>query len=148
MLLPDKDGIACDFCGTTYKKEFSYYSTRAIKFVVASRNKTIIKSPPQKVDFDRDMCEICYDEIIEQVKTNLGNAKRGQIKCDLSKTYKSNDFEYYLLLFDRVTVDEKAVDHVSVEREVMDLNVIVGFDKLVGKLEVTKKKMQDQGVWT
>jgi len=148
MLLPDKDGIACDFCGTSYKNDFNYYSTKASKYQVGKRNGQIVKSPPQSVSFNNDMCDGCYDELIDQVKANLGDIKKGCIKCDLSKTYKSNNFEYYLVIFDRITVDPKAIDHVSVDHGVMDLNIIVGFDKLLDKLEVTKKKIQDQGVWT
>lgn len=149
MLLPDKDGIACDFCATSYKEKFKYYSTSATKYqVVKRKDKTLVKSPPQKVDFNQDMCEICYDGLIERVKANIGIAKHNAIKCDLSKTYKSENFEYYLILFDLINVDKGAPQEVTIERSVMDLNIIVGFDELLEKLEVTKKKILEQGVWT
>jgi hypothetical protein len=149
MLLPDKDGIACDFCGTSYKEQFKYYSTNATKFQVQRRkDKVLVKSPPQKVDFNRDMCEVCYDGLLDQVKANVAPAKRNAIKCDLSKTYKSENFEYYLILFDFINVDKNATKGVQVERNVMDLNVIIGFDHLLKKLEVTRKKIQKQGMWT
>jgi hypothetical protein len=148
MLLPDKDGIACDFCGTSYKERFTYYSTNATKHKITRHNKNLVRSPPQKVDFDRDMCTVCYEQLLDQVKANIAPAKRNAIKCDLSKTFKTENFEYYVVLFDLVDVDKNGSQEVGVERNVMDLNIIVGFDELLKKLEVTKKKIQDQGIWT
>jgi len=146
MFLPTKDGIICDFCGTIYKNQFAYYSTRTTKFDLINNLRTV----PKDAQMHKDMCTTCYDELLEKVKASLGKHRRGKIKCDLSKTYGSGTFTYYVMLFDKVTVDKELSEdsQVKVESTVMDLNIIKGFDKLLEKTQVTKKKIEEQGVWT
>ena len=95
-----------------------------------------------------DMCASCYDRIIDDVKANLGPIKKGKIKCDLSKQYKSGTFEYHFLLFDRVDIDKKRSNEISIDKKVMDLTIIDAYNKLQNQAEVTKKKIEKEGVWS
>lgn len=146
MFLSSKDGIACDFCGTSYKNQFSYYSTRATKHEITNN----LRTTPQDAQMNRDMCVKCYDELMQKVKANIGKHQQGKIKCDLSKTYKSGTFVYYIMLFDHISVNKELSEdnQVKIERNVMDLNIISGFDKLLEQTQVTRKRIEDQGVWT
>lgn len=146
MFLPSRDGIVCDFCGDTYKDEFIYYSVQTTEHIV----KNNIKVSVQDARFDKDMCTNCFEEIKSTVMKHLGPHQKTKVKCDLSNAYKGGTFNYYVLIFDEIKVDKKAVEEnqVSVNRKVIDLNVINGFDKLLKKTEVIKSKVKEQGVWS
>jgi hypothetical protein len=143
MFLDSKDGISCDHCGTIYKDQFVYYSTRAIKYVFQGRHR----SPPQNTDFNTDMCSSCYEKLLDQVRKFIGPNRKDKIKCDLSNTYKSSNFTYYLVYFDRIDVDKKRLedDTVRADKDVMDLNIIKGFDELLKKTQVIRKKIMEGG---
>jgi len=141
MLLPDKDGIYCDFCGTSYRDKFSYYSTEAT--VVNLTNSVTVGQ--STVDFNKDMCEACYDKLIGTVRENLDAPKRNFIKCDLSKDYKNGTFNYYIIYFHKIEVDREADPNRTIERKVMDLNVINGFDKLLEQTKVISDRIKTQG---
>tara|TARA_R100001244_G_scaffold25113_2_gene25423 strand:- start:80395 stop:80829 length:435 start_codon:yes stop_codon:yes gene_type:complete len=144
MLLGDKKGIICDFCGLTYKEKFSYYPVETVKIKVVN-SMTVGKSTAK---FDKDVCDQCYADLLAEVEKNLGTCKRGFIKCDLSKTQRNGTFNYYIMNFHKVTVDVDAEPTSEVERQVMDLNVIDGFDALAKKVEVAREKTNKQGGWS
>lgn len=145
MFLPSKDGIICDHCGTTYKDQFVYYSTRTIKYQIINNRR----SAPQNANFNTDMCEDCYNQLLAMVKKFVGKARRDKIKCDLSPAYKSGTFDYYILYFDKVDVDKDRGNEncVKSEKNVMDINVINGFDQMVQKTQVIRKKIEQEGMW-
>lgn len=120
MLLPSKDGVLCDFCKTSYKDIFSYYSINILEFKVNQNSRGIPNNPK----LDRDMCCNCYDKLIENVKQFIGPYKPGHIKCDLSKNYKTGTFSYYIANFDKVSVNKSLQPPVDIEKRVMDLNVL------------------------
>jgi hypothetical protein len=146
MFLHTKDGIICDYCGTTYKDQFTYYSTRAIEYQLVQNRR----SAPKDAGLNSDMCVSCYDMIIKDVEKNLGTVRKDKIKCDLSKTYKSGTFVYYIMYFDKVTVDKEAGEgkDIEIEKNVMDLNIIKGMDKLFERTRVIKEKIESQGAWS
>lgn len=146
MFLPSKDGIVCDYCATTYKNQFKYYSTRAIEYQMTMNRRSM----PQDSQFFSDMCESCYEMLLKDVKKHLGKHRKDKIKCDLSNAYKSGTFVYYIMFFDLVDVDkDRGEDNeVKVEKNVMDLNIINGFHDLVKRTQVTRKKIESEGVWT
>lgn len=146
MFLSSKDGIICDYCGTIYKDEFEYYSTRAVEYQM-SQNR---RSMPKDANFNSDICISCYELLLEDVEKNLGPHNKSKIKCDLSKTYKSGTFVYYIMYFDKVKVNKNAPenDQVNIDSKVMDLNIIEGMDKLIERTKVIKEKIKSQGVWT
>ncbi len=146
MFLHTKDGIICDYCATTYKDQFKYYSTRAVEYQLIQNQR----SAPKDSGFYSDMCESCYDMLLEDVKKHIGKHHKNKIKCDLSNTYKSGTFVYYIMYFDLVDVDkDRGEDNaISVNKNVMDLNIIKGFNDLVKRTQVTRKKIEAQGAWT
>lgn len=144
MLLKDRDGIVCDFCGLTYKNQFVYYALETLKNRVVNN----MRVAQNNAGFERDMCEQCYADLLEDVQSNIGKFRRGHIKCDLSKTYKSGTFNYHIIYFHKVSVDKDREPTMEVERRAMDLNVINRFDELVEKTEVIKKKTSNQGGWS
>lgn len=143
MFLPSNDGIICDFCGTIYKDQFEYYSTRSIEYQIVQNRR----SAPRDAGLNSDICLSCYDILMEDVKDNLGTYRKDKIKCDLSKTWKSGTFVYYIIYFDKVTVNREGGEdnQVKVEKNIMDLNVINGMDKLIERTQVIRKKMETQG---
>ena len=146
MLLPSKDGIVCDYCATTYKDQFKYYSTRAIEYQMTMNRRSM----PKDSGFYSDMCESCYKMLLKDVEKHIGKHRKDKIKCDLSNTYKSGTFVYYIMFFDLVDVDKDRGENneVNVDKNVMDLNIINGFNDLVKRTEVTRKKIESEGVWT
>ena len=145
MFLPSKDGIICDYCATTYKDKFKYYSTRATEHQIVQNRR----SSPKDSGFYSDMCKACYEMLLKDVEKHIGTHRKDKIKCDLSNAYKSGTFVYYVMLFDLVSVDKDGgEDGVKVEKNIMDLNIINGFNDLVKRTQVTKKKIESQGAWT
>jgi hypothetical protein len=97
MQLKDRDGIACDHCGTTYRTDFLYYSFdfRALTLFGGRRIaiNEIFRSP---VTFSLDICTACFDTIKGTVVKNYESTmisdvrKRGRkappFICELSGT--------------------------------------------------------------
>lgn len=146
MFLHTKDGIICDYCGVTYKDQFKYYSTRAVEYQLVNNQR----SAPRDSGFHSDMCPSCYDMLLKDVEKHIGKHRKDKIKCDLSNAYKSGTFIYYIMYFDLITVDKDAgkENEVKVEKNVMDLNIINGMDKLLERTQVIRKKIESQGNWS
>ena len=144
MLLQDRNGICCDFCGLIFKDQFIYYpfDTSKLKIVNNMRVSSI------NAKFSKDMCEQCYEGLLEDVKTHIGVFKRGHVKCDLSKTYGTGTFDYYILNFHKVDVDKERSENAIVDNQIMDINIIKRFDELVKKTEVIRDKSKQQGGWS
>jgi len=67
MFLPTEDGIICDFCGMSYKDRFTYYSltTTIVKVI------NCMKVGYSDANFNKDMCQLCYDILINQNISNV-----------------------------------------------------------------------------
>jgi len=142
MFLPTKDGIICDFCGISYYNAFTYYSVDGILAKVVN-NMRLSKT----TKFSQDMCDSCYKKILDQVMSHVGSHRQAHIKCDLSSTYKTGTFDYWILNFDKVVVDKNDDDSIQIERQVMDLNVIK-IDSLLKQIEEVKENHKQQGAWS
>lgn len=144
MLLPDRDGIACDFCANRYKKKFVYFSLKATEHRVVG-NQRLIGTDPK---FAKDMCVSCYDSLVEEVIQFIGPTKRGMIKDDLSKDYGTGDFLYWIVTFDKVEVDgdQPEGNQINVEKRVLDLN-LVNFRKFKKRTEKIEAKLKKTGAW-
>lgn len=145
MLLPSRDGIACDFCAHQYKEQFSYYSLRATQYKVVGTQRM----PGTNPKFAKDMCQTCYGELCEEVSRFIGPYKRGAVKDDLSKKYGTGNFEYWVVVFDKVDVDkEQPEEHqVAVEKHVLDLN-LVDYEKFKQRAEKATEQMKKTGAWS
>lgn len=66
MLLPTNDGIRCDRCGSTEKKDFIYYSYDFRELTIGN---SILPKPnlKQPATFSLDICPKCMDEISKLV---------------------------------------------------------------------------------
>jgi hypothetical protein len=146
MFLPTKDGIICDYCGTSYKDQFEYYSTKATEHQFIKNQR----SAPRDSGFHSDMCVGCYEMLLKDVKKHIGKHRKDKIKCDLSNAYKSGTFVYYIMYFDKIKVNKQGGEgnEIDIEKNVMDLNIINGMDKLLERTQVIKKKIKSQGAWT
>jgi len=95
MQLKERDGIACDLCGTSYKTDFTYYS-----FDIRLLNVNNDMRPPlnsiftHDVVFSLDVCEKCMDEMANTIKKKHKAMRKG-ICCDLTGKTMNGTFEYY-----------------------------------------------------
>lgn len=68
MLLPSKDGIACDWCGRVLKEKFEYYSIACTRVHV---DKDKAETNPVEVDddiLDFDICVECHSAVVTKAK--------------------------------------------------------------------------------
>lgn len=115
MQLASRDGIVCDQCSATYKKDFTYYSFdyRAVT-VIAGRKQALREILNSPVIFSLDICQQCFDQIKKDVVRHYQKAmtsdvkKRGQhqiLVCEMcGSRFTANDYEYYLCNVTEVNV--------------------------------------------
>jgi hypothetical protein len=144
MFLQTKDGIMCDLCGSTHKEVFEYYPTETYLVKVVNG----MKVGRGDAKFSKDVCSTCYNGILDKVRANVGVFKHGHVKCDLSNTYKAGTFDYYEMFFDKVAVDRNANPSTVVEKRVMDLNLITGFQELTQRAQVISNRVKQGEVWS
>lgn len=106
MQLKDRDGIACDQCGTTYKTDFSYYSFdfRLVP-VQENRRPSIQQIFGIQIVFSLDICTQCFDGIKKKIienysKTMTADTKHRErrqvgIVCELTGAKQIGTFNYY-----------------------------------------------------
>jgi len=108
MQLKDRDGIACDHCGTQYKNDFLYYSWdfRPVSVINGQR-------PPlnhifrTQTCFSLDICTACFEKFKQQIIANYreGMDKKGLFTiCELSGTKLTGTYNYYHIEVVRVNV--------------------------------------------
>ena len=105
MQLKDKDGIACDHCGTTYRTDFQYFSFD-FRLLAVSNNRrpsldNIFRS---QITFSLDICTACFEKIKDRVVEHYGNSMHGNSKqigrvfpffCELTGKKLAGTFNYY-----------------------------------------------------
>lgn len=109
----------CDNCGKIVKNKFTYYSAEFHKVMVNSSSGF---SQSLGKDFDIDVCEECYDKLVETAKKNISYVKNG-VKCSLSSQVMTGTYDFWRMIFDKVTVDTSSSDTVSVINKVMDFDL-------------------------
>lgn len=149
MLLREKGqpvGISCDFCGGGYKQNFIYYSVSATQVSVNNNQRSGMGG----TSFSHDVCEACYQKWLDRCRNNLlPKCPPKSIKDDFSKNYLVGTYNYYILDFDKVTVDINATEKVDTDKQVMDLNLSErSFGELVEQAGVIRKKLETQGTWS
>lgn len=106
MQLSDRTGIACDKCGTTYKKDFRYYS---YDFRQVTVGQFIRPSLKQIFDYNQyhslDICEMCFNKMMTGIcntysaNMNTNVKMRGKVRqgilCEMSGKMMTGDFTYY-----------------------------------------------------
>ena len=95
MQLKERDGIACDLCGTSYKTDFTYYSFDIRLLNVNNDMRPSLNSIfTHDVVFSLDVCEKCMDEMANTIKKKHKAMRKG-ICCDLTGKTMNGTFEYY-----------------------------------------------------
>ena len=106
MQLKDRDGIACDQCGTTYKTDFLYYSFDfRIVPVNENRRPSLDRLLNTQVTFSLDICPQCFEKIkttvIENYAKNMNRDVRYRGKpmtgvvCELTGEKMVGTFNFY-----------------------------------------------------
>lgn len=67
MLLPSKDGIACDLCGKKYQHKFSYFSAEFTKISADAEKKITGPVDVDKKYLNLDICMGCYEILAQKV---------------------------------------------------------------------------------
>lgn len=143
MFLDTGDGILCNFCGTTHKDQFAYYSVTARSIKVVNN----MKVTESDTNFNKDMCQSCYDKVVRRIMDNIGPYKPQHIKDDFSSDYKSGTFDYWTIYLDRVNVDKNRAKKIEVEKLVLDINLI-NYQELLDQTKKVEEKFQKDGAWS
>lgn len=144
MLLETNDGVGCDLCSLEMKDKFTYYSFVFKKIEVKNGFTTIGNS----VDWDIEICSICYNNMLDRCRKHIGNIKSGFIKCDLCPAYNNGNFEYFVTRLDKVTVNRDTNPSTSVEGNVMDFNVCVPCRNQLKSMKSQIEQPKPKGNWT
>lgn len=144
MLLKEKDGIICDKCSKIYRHDFSYYSVEICKILV-QHGATVHRT---NAILDIDICEECYQNILETCRKYLHSNPRS-IKCENCGKLHNGNFEYYYMIFSDVTVTppSDASDDVGYSYDIeVDKNVMdIRFDTpCFEELQATVRKIRDE----
>ena len=148
MLLPTRDGVRCDICGTSHRNAFVYYSFDC-KAVIADTPKGIVNS--QSTEESYDVCEACYNSLVEQCKKHIRDVKKNTIRCDLCPKYMDGKFELKRVVITKVTVDskQKAEGPLEVQHKHMDFNICAECWSGIGKkINKTKESLKEKGDWS
>lgn len=125
MQLKDRDGIACDQCGTTYKTDFLYYSFdfRLVP-VQENRRPNIQQILNMQSTFSLDICVQCFEEIKQKVVENYSSIMTANVKhrerrqvgvvCELTGVKQTGTFNYYHCNVVRVEVQMSGQPNVCV----------------------------------
>src|SRR4051812_25576314 len=89
MQLPDKSGIACDRCGTSYRNDFNYYSLDLRPASPRSSLDEILASPCAK---SFDVCPACFEAVKAAVVTNWPKQGRRLRVCEISSQPIPGDY--------------------------------------------------------
>jgi hypothetical protein len=95
MQLKDRDGIACDLCGASYKTDFRYYSFDMRNVAVNNNLRPPVNSIlSSNVAFSLDVCEKCMGGVAEDIKKNY-KAVKNSVCCDLTGKVMTGTFDFY-----------------------------------------------------
>jgi|CXWL01.1.fsa_nt_gi ribosomal protein L40E len=102
MQLKDKSGIACDYCGATYRSDFDYYSWD-FRHLQAHDNRRLPLDHifGQHVIFSTDICSLCFgsfrDRIVANYKKVMSDKRQARVNqaCDWTGTILAGTYDYY-----------------------------------------------------
>lgn len=147
MLLTSKDGISCDLCAMIYKNRFTYYSLESKGLMVNTTGTSIAQLGK---DLDIDVCEACYNAMIEAVKKYIVNGTgRGSIKCDFCPKVQSGNFKYHVLAIHKVSADKDVKEQgpSDVQKDIMDFNLDDEcFVLMANQVVVNRQKVKSGGL--
>lgn len=103
MQLKTKDGICCDYCGTTYKDEFQYLSFdfKSVSMLIGPVGSSQRPDPDTILGyptiFSCDICTKCFDSFKKRIVDNYTknmNKSRYMIACDWEGIKITGDHYY------------------------------------------------------
>jgi len=111
MQLKERDGIACDQCGTSYRHDFVYYSFdfRQVD-VIGNRKPSLDSIFHQPIIASIDVCSTCFNKISNDVIDNynkiLSPIRRTRVEttCELSGLVMAGNYAYYHINVTEVVV--------------------------------------------
>jgi hypothetical protein len=119
MQLAERDGIACDHCGTTYRHDFTYYSFDFRSVAVTDNRKPSLEIIfSSQVIFSIDTCSACFDKVKNLVIQNYNKIMSPQRRvrvetvCELSGEIMVGSYTYYHI--EVIKVDVKTIGQPNV----------------------------------
>ena len=110
MQTNDRSGIACDYCGTSYRNDFIYYSFdfRYIT-VLEGRIPSLDMIYNIQVMFSLDICAACFSSIGKTIVDNYskvmsGRRRRAPHICELTGEAFKNTYNYYYCIATKADV--------------------------------------------
>ena len=105
MQLKSKDGVACDYCGTTYRTDFQYFSFDFRLLTVSNdRRPSLSDIFRSQITFSLDICTGCFDGIKNKIVQHYANSMHSDNKkigrifpffCELTGKKLTGTFNYY-----------------------------------------------------
>lgn len=102
MQLKEKNGIACDCCGTSYRNDFDYLSFDFhVVRVTDNRRIPIEQIIKSNVALSLDVCTSCFDgiktRVVENYKKVMSPKRRASapVICDWTGNILSGSYTYY-----------------------------------------------------
>ncbi len=121
MQLKERDGIACDHCGTQYKSDFTYYSWdfRPVP-VVSGMRPQLNHIFHTQIIFSLDICTACFDgfkkKIVEYYKSGMEQKKNDAFTiCELTGERLTGTYDYYHVEVIRVNVRMAGQPNICVQ---------------------------------
>ncbi len=125
MQLKSREGIACDYCGTTYKTDFTYYSFDFRQLEGTQGQKPALQMIfRENIVFSLDICQRCFAKFKDKVMKNYKPLNHGQgVCCDFTGNILKGNFIYYHCDVTKVNVrlSEQPYVCVKCQRQYRDI---------------------------
>lgn len=127
MQLKSRDGISCDYCGTSYRLEFKYYSFdfHATKLWnnVKQPIQTILRTP---VIASFDICSSCYSEISNKIVENFQKQSNNRVTCEFDGTLITGTCDYFYCVVTEASVKISNSGSADILTNARILEMIIG----------------------
>lgn len=131
MQLPDRSGICCDFCGMTYKLDFTYYSFDfRIVSVYNNQRPSIDSIHRLNVLSSADVCTNCFDnikkEVIKNYSKTMSPKRRDRVSpivtCEITGKPLMGTYDYYYCTVSKVDIKLSGQPSVCVKCKTKTFN--------------------------
>jgi hypothetical protein len=141
-MLVQRSGVRCDLTGIILSGDFVYYSVTGRKIHVMEK----VVTSDKEVGIDLDLCESAFQSLIEKCRPFIGHTvfDGATMKCELSGKTLSGQYDYWHLVFDKISVPSSKADPktgdvpIEVINGVLDLNICH---------EEGEKLLETKGTW-
>ena len=150
MLIPNKSGVACDYCTDELVGKFVYYSFNYGRVDVSTSKKYTTKLVEE---LSCDMCDKCLDELKAYIGKNNKQQSNLKLACDCCSTVMSGDFRYYYVKVSKAMVDlSDGKSSVDTDKDIINLVVCKSCYATVNEMTKSNKvrlrsKYESIGNW-